>query len=237
MKWALIAVLTLAALGAWAMGLQAGGGLAGDVRPMQVPRAVMRPLPPLGGAIVVASKGGAKVPDSKEELPALPTKPEPVAAKPEPAPKPEPVARPEPKPEPVARPEPKPEPVKVAAAKEPAQPRAAQQPKPPSEEAAPKPAPKPPPEEKETNTAAPSAPSGSGEGLINLKASDTAEIVIDGRKVGPSPKLGYKLKTGKHKIRFDCYDENGNLKPGKVQTVDIKPDDEANIEYECPFSQ
>ena len=75
------------------------------------------------------------------------------------------------------------------------------------------------------------------EGALNLKASDTAEIVIDGRKVGPSPKLGFKVKSGKHKIRFDCYDENGNLKAGKVQTVDVGPDAEVEVSYDCPFTQ
>ena len=59
MKWALIAVLTLGALGAWAMGLQAAGSLKADTAALPVPKVVMRPLPALSGsavAVAVANK-------------------------------------------------------------------------------------------------------------------------------------------------------------------------------------
>lgn len=238
MKWALIGVLTLGALGAWAMSLSAAGSLKGEVKPLPMPTVVMRPLPPLSGGPIAVAMRDAPPPPSKPE----PAKPEP--AKPEPEPKAE-APKPEPKPEPAApkepkdKPEPKekPEPAKP---KEPREPKPAPAPKEPKETREPKeeaPKPKPPPEEKETSAPPPPAASASGEGVLNLKASDTAEIVVDGRKIGPSPRLGYKVKSGKHKIRFDCYDENGNLKPGKVQTVEVKADQEHEVDYECPFSQ
>src|SRR4029077_15653431 len=110
--------------------------------------------------------------------------------------------------------------------KEPKEPREPREPK----------APRPPPEDKESSSSGGSAPADGGDGLANLKASDTAEVMVDGRKVGPSPKLNYKLKAGKHKVRFDCYDENGNLKPGKVQNVEIAPDEEKTLDYECPVA-
>ncbi|MBK7861350.1 MAG: hypothetical protein IPJ65_22605 [Archangiaceae bacterium] len=219
MKWALIALLTLGALGAWAMGLKAAGGLSGEVKPMPMPKVPMRAWPQLSGS-TVAVAAAAPAPAKPEP------KPEPVAA---PAPKPEPVKPEVAKPEPVA-PAPKPEPVaKPAPAPAPVQPKPAPAPAP---EAAPKPAVAAP-----APAAAPPPPAEQGEGTVNLKASDTAEIVIDGRKIGPSPKLGLKLKAGRHKIRFDCYDENGNLKPGKLQQVDLKADEERDVDYECPFAQ
>lgn len=252
MKWALVALLTLGALGAWAMGLQAAQGMSSDVRPMPVPRVAMRALPELGhGVGAAAAKPEPVAAAAKPEPVAAAAKPEPVAAaKPEPVDDMPPLPKAEAKPEPVAvapKAEPKPEPAKPEPAKPEPKPAPVREPKPepvakpappprePKPAAEPKPAPE--PKAEETNVAAPAAPAGGGEGSINLKASDTAEIVIDGRKVGPSPKLGVKLKAGKHKIRFDCYDENGNLKPGKVQTVDVRADEEHDVDYECPFAQ
>ncbi len=244
MKWALVGLFTLGALGAWAMGLQSAGTLSAEVKPLTVPKVAMRPLPQLQGgpAIAVAEPPKAAEPAKAPEpaKPAEPEKaPEPVAAK-----------APEPAKTDVAAPAKQPDPPKtVATAKEPApapQPKPAATPKPavaddtpplPPPQPKPKPAPQPSSDEGSPPPPAPAPAAPAGEGTINLKASDTAEIVVDGRKVGPSPKLGVKLKAGKHKIRFDCYDENGNLKPGKVQTVEIKPDEEQDLDYDCPFSQ
>lgn len=233
MKWALVGLCTLAALGAWAMGLNAAAKLSGEVHPLPVPKVAMRPLPPLQGgpASAVQQPPAEKAPPA--EGAAEPTRAaEPVVAKEPPASE---VAAPS-----KASDEPK----TVATAKEPAgqqqPPKAAPTaaPKPTAADESPAPAPQPkarPAAGSESGSTSPPAPV--GEGSINLKASDTAEVVIDGRKVGPSPKLGVKLKAGKHKIRFDCYDENGNLKPGKVQVVDIAPDEEQDLDYECPLAQ
>lgn len=127
-----------------------------------------------------------------------------------PAPEPQPVAETKPvaEPKPVAKPVEPPAPARPAAAA------VAKTPKPASETG--------------------DAPAVAGDGLVNLKASDTAEIVVDGRKLGPSPRMNVKLKAGKHKVRFDCYDAEGSLKAGKVQTIDVAPDSQQDVDYECP---
>jgi hypothetical protein len=72
--------------------------------------------------------------------------------------------------------------------------------------------------------------------ILDLRASDSAEVVVDGRSVGPSPQLGLRVKPGRHEIRFDCYDENGDLTPGEVQSVDVGPASERDVSYDCPLS-
>ena len=72
------------------------------------------------------------------------------------------------------------------------------------------------------------------EGLINLRASDTADVYLDGKKLGGSPLLGIKARVGNHKVRFDCYDAAGNTVAGPVQTIVVKVDAEVDIEYPCP---
>ncbi len=111
------------------------------------------------------------------------------------------------------------------------------------------PAPKPVPEPAAARPPAPRAPrpSPSGEGVgpatggapgavgqFNLRASDTAEVVVDGKRVGRSPVLGFKVKPGRHKVRFDCYDASGVARPGVSQTYDIAADYETDVEYDCP---
>jgi outer membrane biosynthesis protein TonB len=212
MKLALTAIFGLVALGAWAMGFSAASDLNKEVKPQPLPKLVMRALPPLGKPVTLARN---------ETPPAPAAAPEPVkeveAPKPAPpAPKEEaPAPAPTPKPKPAARAQPsEDEPPPLPRAKPP--PPAPREPKEPKEEAAP-----------------PAAAPG-GEGVANFKASDTAEVVLDGRKIGPSPKLNVKLKAGKHKVRFDCYDENGNLRPGKVQQLNVTADGEYNVDYDCP---
>ena len=215
LNWIGFVVLFAGAVGAAAMGVQSGSPLM-EMRPesLAVPAVSMRPLPGASGAVAKAAPETAKAvviaeapvaPEKAEDdPPALPAAVEPA----------------------------KPEPVKVGpngAKNVAARPIEAPPALPP---AAPKPAaaktPHPAPEGEVA------AAGGGGDGTINLKASDTAEVVVDGRKVGPSPRLGMKLKPGKHKIRFDCYDAEGNLKAGKVQTVDIAAESEQDIDYDCP---
>ena len=71
-------------------------------------------------------------------------------------------------------------------------------------------------------------------GRFNLRASDTADVYVDGKKVGGSPVLGHKVKPGKHKVRFDCYDATGEAQPGVSQTYEITADGEKDVEYDCP---
>jgi hypothetical protein len=82
--------------------------------------------------------------------------------------------------------------------------------------------------------AAPAAPAPPAEGLLNLRATDTADVYLDGKKLGGSPMLGVKAKAGNHKVRFDCYDAAGNALTGAAQTVSVKPEAETDIEFPCP---
>jgi outer membrane biosynthesis protein TonB len=240
-KTAIAAVLLLAAAGAIGMGIvSAPAAAASPTR--KIPAVVMRALPgqaaaPLAAG-VVAKTEPAKGGDDLEPLAPRPTevkpaepKPAAVEAKPEPVAeaKPEP-AKPEPKPAAVAKPEPKPaepKPAPVAA-----------EPKPAAIAAKPPPAePKPAAERKPPATnvgAAPAAGGGATDGAFNLRASDTADVYIDGRKVGGSPVLGHRVKAGKHKIRFDCYDATGEAKQGITQTYEVAAEGERDVEYECP---
>ena len=77
-------------------------------------------------------------------------------------------------------------------------------------------------------------PKPAAEGMINLRASDTADVYLDGKKLGGSPLLGIKARVGNHKVRFDCYDAAGNTVAGPIQTVVVKADAESDVEYPCP---
>ena len=72
------------------------------------------------------------------------------------------------------------------------------------------------------------------EGMLNLRASDTADVYLDGKKLGGSPLLGIKARVGNHKVRFDCYDAAGNTVAGPLQTISVKADAEVDVEYPCP---
>jgi len=117
----------------------------------------------------------------------------------------------------------------------------------PAERAPPPPAPakntggsKAPPPEKAVASApsddapAAAAPAAATTGVLNLRASDTADVFVDGKKVGSSPLLGLKVKPGKHKVRFDCYLPSGETKAGPTQSHDVAADGEKDVEYECP---
>jgi hypothetical protein len=80
----------------------------------------------------------------------------------------------------------------------------------------------------------PPPPQPVGEGVVNLRASDTADVFVDGKKVGGSPIEGLKVKAGTHKVRFDCYDAAGNTVPGSPKSVTVPADGEASLDYTCP---
>jgi hypothetical protein len=83
--------------------------------------------------------------------------------------------------------------------------------------------------------AAPAAPV--GDGTLNLQASDTADVYVDGRKVGASPVMGLKVKAGTHKVRFDCYDEAGNAVTGTVKPITLNTDEEQEVTWTCAAAQ
>lgn len=71
-----------------------------------------------------------------------------------------------------------------------------------------------------------------GDGILNLIASDSAEVLLDGMKIGPSPKRGIRLSAGSYKVRFDCYDD-GELKAGAEQAVVVVAGKETHIDHDC----
>ncbi len=79
----------------------------------------------------------------------------------------------------------------------------------------------------------PPPPQPVGEGLLNLRSSDTADVFVDGKKVGGSPIEGLKVRAGTHKVRFDCYDAAGNTIPGTAQSVTVAADAEATVDFTC----
>lgn len=86
--------------------------------------------------------------------------------------------------------------------------------------------------------AKPPAPAtASGDGVLNLQASDTADVFVDGKRMGASPVLGVKVKVGAHKVRFDCYDAAGNTVAGAVQNVTAVADKEVDVSFACPASE
>ena len=209
-KWIFVVVFGLGSAGALGMAF-VSGGVSRPVTPRTAPAIALRQFP-----VMVASVGTPRAPDVAKEPPVAkepePTRPEPVAVKP-----PEPAAKP---PEPVAAKTPAP------VAKPPAPAAKPPAPKPePVAKAEPEPAPKP-----EPVAAKPAAV----EGLINLRATDTADVYLDGKKLGGSPLLGIKAKVGNHKVRFDCYDAAGNTVAGPVQVIAVKADGEVDVEYPCP---
>jgi hypothetical protein len=73
-----------------------------------------------------------------------------------------------------------------------------------------------------------------GEGTLNLSSSGTADVFVDGKKVGSSPIRALKVRAGTHKVRFDCYDAAGNTLPGSGKSVTVAADTEESVEFTCP---
>ena len=220
-KWIFVVLFGLGSAGALGMALTSGGP-ARQPTSRTAPPLALREFPALSG--VVASAKVPSAPDAVKPPEPVAKTPEPVARTPEPVAKtPEPVAKTA---EPVAKP---PEPVAKTA--EPV----AKPPPPVAVAKPPEPAAKPPePAAKPPEPVAPVAKAPPAEGMINLRASDTADVYLDGKKLGGSPLLGIKARVGNHKVRFDCYDAAGNTVAGPVQTVAVKADAEVDIEYPCP---
>jgi outer membrane biosynthesis protein TonB len=219
-KWIFVALFSLGALGALGMGFTSS--VAREPVLATPPAIALRPFP--RGAVAGAAPAGTPAAPvaAKTPEPVAARPPEPVAAKaPEPvaAKAPEPVAAKPPAPAPARPPEP-------VAAKQPEaettpEPVAA---KPPAPAPAPAPAP----------VAAKPPPPAVADGMLNLRASDTADVYLDGRKLGGTPLLGVKAKVGNHKLRFDCYDAAGNTVAGPAQTVAVKAEAEVDVEFTCP---
>ena len=216
LKIAFTVVLLVAAGAAVVLGFVSAPAAAQPAR--VVPVIVMRALPTVGTRVVpVSPPEPAPVAEAKPTeappapVPAAPTSPVVAEAKVAPVGKPKPKSVPPPEAKPA---EARPAPVAVEAG--------ATEPK----SAAPKVAP--------TDAVVPATGGGAPVGILNLRASDTADVFVDGKKVGGSPILGHKVKPGKHKVRFDCYDPSGNARPGVSQTVEVAADGEKDFEFDCP---
>ena len=241
MKVALAVIFLLAAVGAMGMGVVSAP--PSTMRARTVPTLVMRSVPGPGKPMLLAkteTPAKVKQDDELEELkPPAGKPPEPKVEQPKAAevqaaeakaaePR---AAEPRPAAEPKVA-EPRPTSPAAAAARPPADPKPVADPKAKPGDAKPAglaktAAPK-------ADKAATGGASGVTDGSLSLRASDTADVYIDGRKVGGSPVLGHRVKAGKHKIRFDCYDASGEAHQGTVQTVEVAVDGERDVEYECP---
>lgn len=229
-KWIFVVLFGLGSAGALGMAI-VDGGVSRPVTARTSPEIALRQFP-----VMVASIGTPKAPDVAKEPEPAAKPPEPEAAKP---PEPEAAKPPEPvKPEPVAAKPPEPAPKPPPPVAKPPAPVA----KPPEVAKAPEPKPEPKVEPKAEPKAEPvakppepvAAKPAAVEGLLNLRATDTADVYLDGKKLGGSPLLGVKAKVGNHKVRFDCYDAAGNTVAGPVQVIAVKAEGEVDVEYPCP---
>lgn len=75
------------------------------------------------------------------------------------------------------------------------------------------------------------------DGVLFLRATETADVFVDGKRVGSAPVLGLKAKLGPHKVRFDCYDAAGNTVAGAVQNVIATAEKPVDITFACPPSE
>lgn len=231
LKWIVVAIFSLAAVGALGMGFTSGS--VDRVAELDTqPALALRAFPSGNVSAAAAPKpADAKPTEVADAKPADEKPSEPVAEAPKPA---------EPKPAEPKPAEPKPAEPKPAEAK-PAEPKPAEVAvaKPPPAENKPAPVENKPPVAAAANppvaAAPPPAPKpAAAEGLLNLRASDTADVYLDGKKLGGSPLLGVKARSGNHKVRFDCYDAAGNTVAGPVQVVSVKADAEVDVEFTCP---
>lgn len=228
MRVAIAAVLTVAGLGLVGVAFAGTGQLSAPLQLSAVAPVEVRAWPQ-GGNFAAAPE--AKPAEAAKPAPAEAPKPA-EAAKPIPAEAAKP-AEAKAAPAEAAKPA-EPKPAAVPAAK-PAEPKPAA-----VAGAAARPAPAAPAEAKPEAVAAkpaaePAAPAagGSTDAILQLRASDTADVFVDGKKVGQSPVLGVKVKPGKHKIRFDCYEASGATTKGPEKVIDVRALEEKDVEYEC----
>lgn len=78
-------------------------------------------------------------------------------------------------------------------------------------------------------SSAPSEPSGGGgggSGTLNINSIPVSTIVLDGRPVGATPKVGLKVSAGSHTVVFvngtDRKSASVNVGAGQTKTVAVK---------------
>lgn len=222
MRVALSAVLILAGLGLVGAAFAGTGGLREPSAGMAVAAVEVRPFPPgiTFGAPGEAGKAAEAKPAENEAEETKPAEGQPPEAKPAEA---KGAAAPE-KPAAAARPaEARPAEPKPAAAPKPAEAAAA----------APGAAAKPPAPAAEKKPGAPEAAPAADTAAIVSFSSDTADVFVDGKKIGASPVLNQKLKPGKHKVRFDCRDALGKTVKGPEMMIEVQALEEREVDFEC----
>ena len=220
MKNAIATLLGVAALALIGVGLAGASELNPEPQMFRVQDLAFRPL--AGKVVVTESPPANAKPADAAPADAKPTDAKPADAAPADA-KPADAKPADAVPADAKPADPKPADAKPADAK-PADPKPAD-PKPADARAAPKPPPPP------GGDVAPAA--GAPEAILNLRASDTADIWVDGKKVGASPLPGFKVKPGKHRIRFDCYDASGATVKGPEKLVELRLQEEKEVDFEC----
>jgi len=65
---------------------------------------------------------------------------------------------------------------------------------------------------------APAAAAATGQGTLNINSSPISNVILDGRPLGQTPKIGVKVKAGSHTVVF-VHPQHGR----KSQTVNVAP--------------
>ncbi|MHB8875882.1 MAG: PEGA domain-containing protein [Myxococcaceae bacterium] len=69
-------------------------------------------------------------------------------------------------------------------------------------------------------------------GALNLKSDYPADVFVDGRKVGKTPLVGYRVNAGNYKVRFDCV-VDGTKVPGTAKSVNVPSYSDVDVDHEC----
>jgi hypothetical protein len=69
-------------------------------------------------------------------------------------------------------------------------------------------------------------------GALNLKSDAPADVYVDGKKVGKTPLVGYRVNPGNYKVRFDCQTEGGKVQ-GTAKPVNVPPYSDVDVDHEC----
>jgi PEGA domain len=67
-----------------------------------------------------------------------------------------------------------------------------------------------------SSSSPPAAASASGQGTLNINSSPISSVILDGRPLGQTPKIGIKVKPGTHTVVF-VHPQHGR----KAQTVTV----------------
>ncbi len=78
-----------------------------------------------------------------------------------------------------------------------------------------------------TSSSRPSSPAPSGKGTLNINSIPVSNVILDGRPLGTTPKIGIKVSAGKHTVLF-VHKTKGRksstvtVRPGKTATAAVR---------------